>query len=243
MQADFTKEVLKLWTDGGACMIPLAIQALAIYYIAFSLFFEIRSHPALRTSEDEWGHWIDRPEDAKGEIAEIFRFTQRGVDSLSTIRERFAEVSKAYLPSIDRRIRFVFMIIGTAPLTGLLGTVTGMLATFNGIAGGGGGTDTVDLVAGGISEALITTETGLVIAIPGYVVLARIRRMRDELDLFLRLAENMTLRRFARIHPKFSAPITPPTSTPPAPSPSTGPAERQTPPGASASVSAFPAPA
>lgn len=201
MQADFTKEVLKLWADGGWCMVPLAFQALAIYYIAFALFFEIRGHPALRTSEDEWGHWIDRPDDARGEIADIFRFTQQGVTSLDTIRQRFVEVTKAYLPAIDRRIRFVFMIIGTAPLTGLLGTVTGMLATFDGIAGGAGGADTVDVVAGGISEALITTETGLVIAIPAYVVLARIRRLRDQLELFLRRAETMTLRRFTRSMP------------------------------------------
>jgi biopolymer transport protein ExbB len=216
MQADFARDVLNLWLDGGACMIPLAIQALAIYYISFSLFFELRGHPALRTSEDEWGHWIDRPEDARGEVARIFRYTQENVSSLDTIRARFAEVAKAYLPPIDRRIRFVFMIIGTAPLTGLLGTVTGMLATFHGIAGGGGGSDTVDLVAGGISEALITTETGLVIAIPGYVVLARIRRLREQLELFLRRAETMTLRRFTRILPELAEPtLPPPRHTPP----------------------------
>jgi biopolymer transport protein ExbB len=216
MQADFIKEVLKLWADGGWCMVPLAFQTLAIYYIAFALFFEIRGHPALRTSEDEWGHWIDRPDDAKGEIAHIFRYTQQGVTSLDTIRQRFVEVTKAYLPALDRRIRFVFMIAGTAPLTGLLGTVTGMLATFHGIAGGAGGADTVDVVAGGISEALITTETGLVIAIPAYVVLARIRRLRDQLELFLRRAETMTLRRFARALPGDpDAAALPPHGTPP----------------------------
>lgn len=213
MQADFAKEVLKLWTDGGWCMVPLAIQCVVIYYIAFSLFFELRSHSALRISEDEWGHWIDRPADARGEIAQIFSFTQSGAASLATIRERFVEVTKAYLPAIDRRIRFVFMISSTAPLTGLLGTVTGMLATFHGIAGGGGGADTVDVVAGGISEALITTETGLVIAIPAYVVLARIRRLRDQLELFLRRAETMTLKRFARTLPDGGVPP----STPPMP--------------------------
>jgi hypothetical protein len=70
------------------------------------------------------------------------------------------------------------------------------LATFLGISGGGGGKETVDLVAGGISEALITTETGLLIAIPGYVVVTRIRRLRDGLELFLRRVENLTLKRY-----------------------------------------------
>jgi biopolymer transport protein ExbB/TolQ len=56
----------------------------------------------------------------------------------------------------------------------------------------------VDTIAGGISEALITTETGLVIAIPAYVALSRIRRMMEELDLFLTKLETATLKRQLR---------------------------------------------
>jgi biopolymer transport protein ExbB len=51
-----------------------------------------------------------------------------------------------------------------APLIGLLGTVTGMIAAFNSISASGTGDPRV--VAGGISQALITTATGLIIAIP-----------------------------------------------------------------------------
>jgi biopolymer transport protein ExbB len=51
-----------------------------------------------------------------------------------------------------------------APLLGLLGTVTGMISLFQVITQAG--TNDARLLAGGISEALVTTETGLVIAIP-----------------------------------------------------------------------------
>ena len=55
--------------------------------------------------------------------------------------------------------------IELAPMLGLLGTVTGIIATFDMITVVGGGKPR--LLAGGISEALITTATGLAIAIPG----------------------------------------------------------------------------
>ena len=54
-----------------------------------------------------------------------------------------------------------------APLLGLLGTITGMIKAFESIAEAGTGDPKV--VAGGISEALITTATGLIIAIPSIV--------------------------------------------------------------------------
>jgi biopolymer transport protein ExbB len=57
------------------------------------------------------------------------------------------------------------MLSAVAPMLGLLGTVTGIIATFDMITVVGGGKPR--LLAGGISEALITTATGLAIAIPG----------------------------------------------------------------------------
>ena len=72
--------------------------------------------------------------------------------------------------------------VSTAPLLGLLGTVTGMLATFDALAAGSGGDKTMDLVAGGISEALITTETGLVIALPGLFFQFILARKRERYD-------------------------------------------------------------
>jgi biopolymer transport protein ExbB len=60
-----------------------------------------------------------------------------------------------------------------------------MLATFQGLASGAGGQKTMDLVAGGISQALITTETGLVIALPGLFFQFHLTRQRDRYEAFL----------------------------------------------------------
>lgn len=191
------QDTLKLWSDGGWLMLPLAVLSLAIYYSLVDLYLTLKSQCRLISDEDEWKHWLEKPDDAHEEIKDVFLHTQSGVQSIEQIRNRFVEVSAAQMPSLDQRIRFLVIIVSSAPLTGLLGTVTGMLSTFSGLSAGGAGA-TVDLVAGGISEALITTETGLVLAIPAYVLLSRIKRMRDDLELFMRRAENLTLKRFAR---------------------------------------------
>lgn len=65
---------------------------------------------------------------------------------------------------IDRFGNFVLVIAAVAPLLGLLGTVTGMIATFDVITEYGTGDP--KLLSGGISEALVTTEFGLIVAIP-----------------------------------------------------------------------------
>ena len=57
------------------------------------------------------------------------------------------------------------VLIAICPLLGLLGTVTGMITTFDVLAVFG--TGNAKAMAGGISEALITTQTGLLVAIPG----------------------------------------------------------------------------
>ena len=178
-------------------MIPLAILSVAIYYSIVDLYFILKSQCRFIGDENQWKHWLEKPSDADPDIRNVFEHTQIGVDDMDSIRSRFVEVSSAQMPILDQRIRFLMIIVSSAPLTGLLGTVTGMLSTFGGLSVSVGG-DTVDKVAGGISEALITTQTGLVLAIPAYVLLSKIKGMRDDLELFLKRAENLTMKRFAR---------------------------------------------
>lgn len=66
---------------------------------------------------------------------------------------------------IRQDVGTIALLAGVAPLLGLLGTVSGMIKTFSVIAEFG--TGNAKALAGGISEALLTTQTGLVIAVPG----------------------------------------------------------------------------
>ena len=67
-------------------------------------------------------------------------------------------------PVLERFLPMLAVLAGVAPMLGLLGTVTGMISTFDTIRMFGSGDP--GLMAGGISEALIATASGLVVAIP-----------------------------------------------------------------------------
>ena len=83
-------------------------------------------------------------------------------------RSRSIEQILAEMQPIDRFGTMILVFAGVAPLLGLLGTVTGMIATFDAITEFGTGDPR--LLSGGISEALITTELGLIVAIPTLLV-------------------------------------------------------------------------
>jgi len=80
------------------------------------------------------------------------------------IESGLAEAILRETPRLERFLQVLKVLAGVAPLLGLLGTVTGMINTFNVITVHGTGDPR--LMAGGISEALITTQLGLSVAIP-----------------------------------------------------------------------------
>lgn len=191
--------VLSIWTGGGWLMIPLAVLALILYFCVLELLRFVNRYKFQGADANEWKHWVQRPQDGSGLLGDVIAFSQSEVDGLDDIRGRIHELINLYISPIDRRIAFVGILVGAAPLTGLLGTVVGMLATFNGLSAGTGG-GTAGLVAGGISQALITTQTGLVIAIPAYVLLNKIRNRRNELESFFLQLEIETINNYARTH-------------------------------------------
>jgi biopolymer transport protein ExbB len=101
----------------------------------------------------------------------------------------FREACSQCRASETSRFSYGLIVLGAlvvaAPLFGLLGTVLGMIDTFNAVAANS--SETADLVAGGISKALITTQVGLVAALPGTLGLAHVfrlyRRLMNAVDL------------------------------------------------------------
>ena len=118
-----------------------------------------------------------------------------GNPNATFMRERVSVLKAEYLPYFKRRIQFISILAGVPPLLGLLGTVMGMLTTFNLM--NRGDIRKVDLMAGGISEALITTQMGLIIAVPSLFLLMMLRVRRDRLSQFFENLENDCYREIA----------------------------------------------
>ena len=194
----FQKEFMTILTDGGVLMVPLTILALAIYWTAFRLFFFFSEHRFYKVGRERLIEYIFNPILATGELREILDFTQADREGSSdSVKARFAEVLGAYLSDADSKRSFLLVLITTAPLMGLLGTVMGMLTTFSGLAVSTG-VSTVDQIAAGISEALITTQTGLIIAIPAYVLASLIQKRRNEMEACLTTMEALTVQLYEK---------------------------------------------
>jgi len=89
--------------------------------------------------------------------------SNRGADT-ETIELKLSEAALKEMPGLTKGLLFIKVISVVAPLMGLLGTVTGMIKTFQVITLYGAGDP--KMMAGGISQALVTTVLGLVVAIP-----------------------------------------------------------------------------
>jgi biopolymer transport protein ExbB len=92
-----------------------------------------------------------------------------------TLEEILYEKILAVRPALERFLPFIALTAAAAPLLGLLGTVTGMIKTFNLITIFG--TGDAKSLSSGISEALVTTELGLVVAIPALILHGLLSRM------------------------------------------------------------------
>lgn len=195
----FTDEVWGLWVQGGSLMLMLLAIALILYYATLETYMFLKSRTSFKnTNKNTLIQWISNPDKADQETQKMLRYVSDGKETLGEARRRFDEIRACFLPLIDRRITFLSLLVSTAPLAGLLGTVMGMLTTFKGLSTSSGG-KTIDFVAGGISEALITTQTGLIIAIPAYVMINRIVSQRDQLEIFFTTLESLTMQNYKGI--------------------------------------------
>lgn len=146
-------ELFVLIDDGGFVMIPLVIAALVLWYLIGLRLMSLRTGGSIAT----------------------------GIASLHKLETSLRERKAAFLElDIERYGVWIRSIVICAPLAGLLGTVDGMIETFDALGemslyrqGGG--------IAGGIAQALITTQMGLAVAIPGMLVGRLLDRRADQL--------------------------------------------------------------
>lgn len=185
-------KIIDIWMSGGPVMIGLFLLSLLIYSQAFQLLMYVNRTNIRRETDGQWAEWVRDPDKAVGRVGEMIRYGQSDTSTASQIRSRFDEIRMGLTDMLDGRIKFLNTLVAAAPLLGLLGTVMGMLSTFFGIATSGG-SETAGVVASGISEALITTQTGLTVALPGLFIVMIIQRVRHRLVANIARLESLTL--------------------------------------------------
>lgn len=171
--------------DGGVWIYPILLLALVAIAAAVYKWIQIMGIRDLRPGlvrrvlaalEDG-----DRQK-ARVELQDVRHpardLLERGVEmahhSRTAVEEAMYEKFIEAQPRLQRGLPFIAIVAATAPLLGLLGTVTGMIHTFKLI--NIFGTGDARSLASGISEALVTTEFGLIVAIPALILHALLSR-------------------------------------------------------------------
>ncbi|QIZ85796.1 MotA/TolQ/ExbB proton channel family protein [Bermanella marisrubri] len=98
-------------------------------------------------------------------------------------KEAIEQAASQSIHDMERFLTALGTIAAVTPLMGLLGTVLGMISVFNEIMAQGTGNAAV--LAGGISEALITTAAGMIVAIPSLICYRIFTRRIDEIVVFM----------------------------------------------------------
>lgn len=169
-----------LLIHGGHVMVPLLLISLLMWYLIFYkglLFFQAgRREKSLREC---WRAL--KQEQFVGAFWQQIVLHQfvwlRQNDNLN--RESLLQLQQWRENRVDRYIPTILVLAGAAPLLGLLGTVSGMITTFDVISVFG--TGNARAMAAGISEALITTQAGLVVAVPGLLLGAILQRRAESI--------------------------------------------------------------
>lgn len=188
-----TKETI--WENiqkGGLTMIPILGLALAALSVAVFKWFELsrleapseKKINAIMTAveRDDMASATEAAADIKGPAGEMLGV---GIEHINEPRDLVEEVMFEKVLSaklkLEKLLPFVAITASAAPLLGLLGTVTGIINTFKLITVFGSGD--VKSLSGGISEALVTTMWGLIVAIPALLLHAFLsRKARGMID-------------------------------------------------------------
>lgn len=167
------RETQALCGEAGWVFGPLLALAFGIFFTLLSIMGLMRFPEAPHPGGTGWSRLLQR-----GQIEEA---------DLIQVRQWFGPASSAseleqlLFGKLRRRIPFALTLISTAPLLGLLGTVSGMFACFHGLTVSTGRSPT-DVISLGVSEALLTTEAGLVIALPAFIVCSILKSREERLE-------------------------------------------------------------
>ncbi|MEJ8568289.1 MotA/TolQ/ExbB proton channel family protein [Elongatibacter sediminis] len=169
--------MLEIIYAGGWLMVPILVCSVLALAIIAERFWTLRRGkvipPGVGEQVEEWAarHELDkrhieqlRSASALGRVLAAALANRHRPREL--IKEAVEDTGRHVVHELERFLNTLGTIAGISPLLGLLGTVIGMIKVFSAIIAHGVGN--ANELAGGISEALITTAAGLTVAIPSY---------------------------------------------------------------------------
>jgi biopolymer transport protein ExbB len=163
---------------GGIMMGPIILASIVAAAIFLERLWTLQAKRVLPTelTEKVW-RWVEQRQIQDKHIAALQQNSALGKilaaglanrhRSRDIIKESIEDTGRHVVHELDRFIGALGTIASLSPLMGLLGTVLGMIRTFNAITTDGIGNPAA--LAGGIAEALITTAAGLTVAIPALI--------------------------------------------------------------------------
>lgn len=170
--------MFELVKAGGWLMVPIIACSIAAMAIILERFWTLRRRKVMPNNLTGmvW-HWHKSGQLSRNHIIELKRSSPLGqilaaglvnrMHSREVMKEAIGEVGRQVVSDLERYLNTLGTIASITPLLGLLGTVIGMIKVFTVITSAGVGD--AGVLAGGISEALITTAAGLSVAIPSLI--------------------------------------------------------------------------
>ncbi|MCL1864953.1 MAG: MotA/TolQ/ExbB proton channel family protein [Spirochaetes bacterium] len=183
---------------GGVIMIPIilgSIIALAIVINRINYFLSIKMDVNsfiekiyLLLKNNDINKAIDECSKTKHPIGKVFNAGLENINKEHTSIEKAMERAGILaIADAEKYMLFLVIIIGIEPMLGFLGTIIGLINSFIAWEKAAASV-TVDFLAGGIYQAMITTASGLIVAIPYYIIyhimLGKIDSMTKELNLY-----------------------------------------------------------
>jgi biopolymer transport protein ExbB len=160
---------------GGIVMVPIILASIVAAAIFLERLWTLQPSRVLpkELTEKVW-KWVEQRQIQDKHIAALQQNSPLGKilaaglanrhRDRSVIKEAIEDTGRHVVHELERFLNALGTIASISPLLGLLGTVLGMIRTFNTLNSGGVGDPAA--LAGGIAEALITTAAGLSVAIP-----------------------------------------------------------------------------
>jgi len=183
--------VFELVKAGGWLMFPIIAGSIIAFAIILERFWALQKKKVIpeHLVATIW-HWIKEGQLERAKIEEISKQSSLG-KILATglnnrhlererIKESIEETGRQVVHDMERFLNTLGTISAISPLLGLLGTVIGMIKVFSAITSAGGVGNAAPL-AGGISQALVTTAAGLSVAIVALIFHRYFRGRVDEL--------------------------------------------------------------